>query len=140
MSMPNNVGYIAECQEDRALVRDEETNSLVPGDTALRFKLKLRNTFGHELIVWAVLEDASLSNVAEVGQFYSEGGPAFVRVGNNTIDELIGQLKADLSGEKDAHDLAVDHLESQPEYAQLTERLAARLEKHVEEYLARRLG
>jgi len=138
MSIPNNVGYVAECQEDRVLVREGEV--LVPGDTALRFKLKLRNTFGHELIVWAVLEDASPDNVSEVGQFYSEGGPTFLRVGNNTIEELAGQLTADLSGEKDAHDLAVDQLEAQPAYAKLTERLAARLEKHVDEYLARRLG
>lgn len=129
MVVPNNVGYVAECQEDRPLVHDEETNRLVPGDTVLRFKLKLRNTFGQELIVWAVLEDSSSSNVAEVGQFYSTGGPAYVKVG--TAKELADQLK---------DDEAMAALEAQPAYAKLTERLTAHLKEQVDEYLARRLG
>lgn len=60
MRTPNNVGYVSECLEERPLVRDEETGKDFPGEVQVRFKLKLRNTHGKELIVFARLEDPSL--------------------------------------------------------------------------------
>lgn len=128
MRMPNNVGYVAECLEERPLVRDE-TGKEVPGDVQVRFKLKLRNTLGKELVVFALLEDQTLRE--EVDTFLN---PKTMVFANNTTEELANQLTADLAGEKDPHDLVVDRVESR-----IADKIEAEVRKRIDAYLAERL-
>jgi hypothetical protein len=121
MRIPNNVGYVAECLEERPLVLDEETSTLVPGEIQVRFKLKLRNTLGKELIVFARLEDPSLRG--EINDFLN---PKTMVFSSNTVPELAEQLVNDLSKAKDFHDKIVDNLE-------------AEVRKRIDAYLAQRL-
>lgn len=112
MTTPNVIGYVTEFQEDRPVVHDEKSDTLVPGEITLRFKLKLKNTLGKEMIVWASPENPwdSPSKKAISDFFSSEMTGATVITSNRSIEDLARQIEADLKGEKDAHDKAIDLL------------------------------
>lgn len=94
MSIPNNVGFVAECLEERPLVRDE-TGKDLPGEFQVRFKLKLRNTRGKELIVYARLEDPTLREA--INTFLDPtffGGAPDLPPDHSSIEALEARLKA----------------------------------------------
>ncbi len=145
MRMPNNVGYVAECLEERPLVLDKETGKQIPGEFQVRFKLKLRNTHGQELVVWAVLEDPTFKE--EVDGFLNPVPKAYSRVAR-TVEELAEQLDADLNGPKDFHDKVVDEAEisnlgAEPRtlhFIRMLNMMEVELKKRIDQYLAKKLG
>lgn len=59
MESPNVVGYVTEFVGDRD----------ASGDLKVRFKLKLKNTLGEYMVVWADLDGGSKSP-EDVSRFY----------------------------------------------------------------------
>jgi hypothetical protein len=99
MPMPNNVGYVSECLEDRPLVPDE-SGKQIPGEPQVRFKLKLRNTLGKEMIVWALLEDQNLR--AEINDFLNPKTKTIF--GNDPEEEsVVDKLEAEVKKRIDAY-------------------------------------